>query len=275
MAGKTDYKNNLCFLKLGGSIITDVDKPDTPNIEAIRRLSIELKESLSDGMKLIVGHGSGSFAHVPAHRYQTHMGRINEDSMKGAVITHHAARRLNEIVMENMIEIGIDALSFSPSSAAMAEDKKVISWNTDPIEKALGFGFVPIIYGDVLVDLKQGFCIASTEELFRALALKLRPKRIIIGTDVDGVFDSDPKQNKNAKLIRSIGKEELEYLLPRTTSSRKFNVTGSMNSKIQLLYETSENTGAECQILNAAADGRIRDALKGKHVESTIIKSLA
>ena len=43
--------------------------------------------------------------------------------------------------------------------------------------------------------------------LLSYLALKLSPKRIILGTDVDGVFTQDPKKGKGT-LIKEINEKK-------------------------------------------------------------------
>ena len=64
---------NLQFLKLGGSLITEKDLPRTPLLEVIERLVGEIASVLSGkvNLKLLLGHGSGSFGHVPAKEYGT------------------------------------------------------------------------------------------------------------------------------------------------------------------------------------------------------------
>ena len=90
---------NLILIKLGGSVITDKKKDFTVREENILRLAREVKAALGTGNnKIIIGHGAGSFAHVPAHKYQTKEGLINEiqskdykDSLYGMSVTEDAA----------------------------------------------------------------------------------------------------------------------------------------------------------------------------------------
>ncbi|MDE1861243.1 MAG: isopentenyl phosphate kinase family protein [Candidatus Micrarchaeota archaeon] len=263
-------KRELILIKFGGSTITDVNKPNTPKLNNIRRLISEIKRAGRNKL-IIVGHGGGSFPHVPAHKYKVHLGLIHSKSRYGTSLTQLSARQLNHIVMEEMLKAGVDAFSFSPSSSVVANAKKITRWDLKPIEVALTCGFTPVVYGDVSLDLKQGVSIVSSEEVFRYLALKLKPDRIIIGTDVDGVFDADPKQVKNAKLIGRIDRSNIDKVLFGPGTKRKYNVTGSMESKVRLLYSMSKDGAATCQIVNANVPGRIHDAIAGKKVVSTII----
>lgn len=261
---------DIVMVKLGGSSITNVNVPNSAKVAAIKRLANEIKSS-SDSCKIVLGHGGGSFPHVPAHKYKTGLGLINKNSLIGTSITQRAASQLHGIIMEQLVKIGVPAFSFPPSAGVIANGKKITTWNIEPIFDALEKGFMPVIYGDVALDKEQGVCIVPTEELFRYISNKLKPKRIVIGTDVDGVFTCDPKTNKDAKLVPIIDSENINQVAADRGRLRKFNVTGGMGSKIRFLHQISINTGAECIILNADKKDRIKDAIMGKKVVSTKI----
>lgn len=218
---------------------------------------------------LIIGHGSGSFAHVPAHKYKVHQGIINSKSLIGASITQDAAARLNRIVVSVLIKQGINAVSFPPSGGAVAASGKIEEWNLNPLEHALRNGFVPVTYGDVLVDTKQGVSIASTEEVFSFMASRLHPDRIMLATDVDGVFDKNPKVYRDSKLIESISGRNIKRFLSYAGKSQKIDVTGGMSGKLLLLYEAVKRSGATGYIVNGNRKGAIRNLLLGKKVLCT------
>ncbi|MCL4365507.1 isopentenyl phosphate kinase [Candidatus Marsarchaeota archaeon] len=259
----------IIMIKLGGSVITEVDHPITPKISKIRELLREIKKSKRQN--IIIGHGGGSFPHVPAHKYKIQEGLINSSSLFGTALTQKAASDLHSIIISEMLRLKMRAFSFSPSSSVVARGKRIMKWDVAPIKSALELGFVPVVYGDVAIDMKQGICITSTEEIFRYLSGKLKPWKIIIGTDVDGVFTSDPKASDGARLIKVITRDNLNKA-DFSNIRRKFDVTGSMRSKVLALYEMSRNSHAVCQIINANKRGRLYDAISGKKVMSTIIK---
>ena len=66
----------IVFLKLGGSLITDKDKPYTPRLDKLANLSLEIKTVLDSipELVLILGHGSGSFGHTAAKKHGTRDG---------------------------------------------------------------------------------------------------------------------------------------------------------------------------------------------------------
>ncbi len=260
----------LFMIKIGGSAITDITKENTAKKEVIERILNEIKPSLKN-KKIIIGHGSGSFAHIPAHKYKINQGLVAADSIFGASVTQNAAAMLNRIVVECAINMGLTPFSFAPSSGAVSNNGKIEKWDITPILKAVELGFLPITYGDVIIDNSKGVSIGSTEEIFRHIAIHSKPKKIIIGTDVDGIFDSDPKINPEAKLIDNVNKKNIIDVLEGAGSSRKIDVTGGMKSKVNYLYNISKETGASCQIINISVKGRLKDVLEGKEVIGTVI----
>lgn len=262
----------LILIKLGGSVITDVHKPRTPKLEEISRLLEEIKSGMKS-KKIILGHGGGSFPHVPAREYKVNDGIISEHSRIGASLTQRYAADLNAIMINKMLDNGIPAFPFSASSGAIAKERKIVSWNLENVRLALKNGFMPVTYGDVAMDSKQGVCIVSTEEIFRYMATELKPERIIIGSDVDGVFTSDPKIDPEAKHLRVISSETIRFINASSGLSRKYNVTGGMKSKIEFLYSIAKENGSLCQIVNATIPGRLQDSIEGREVLSTEIRA--
>ena len=69
-------KNQLEFIKLGGSLITDKDQDSTARYEMLDQLSQELAIAIKQHpeKKFVIGHGSGSFGHFAAKKYNTRNG---------------------------------------------------------------------------------------------------------------------------------------------------------------------------------------------------------
>ena len=93
--------SELVFLKLGGSLITDKAGELTARPRVIRRLAREVRTALNKrpDLKLVLGHGSGSFGHVVASRYGTRKGVREPEAWQGFTEVAHAAAQLNRIVM--------------------------------------------------------------------------------------------------------------------------------------------------------------------------------
>jgi isopentenyl phosphate kinase len=269
--------DELILIKLGGSIITDKSKPFTEDLATIRRLAKEIHEAHSEKkFKIIVGHGGGSFPHTPAHEFQTHKGIINEKSYEGIAKVQDAAATLNRIIVRELIAAGENAVSINLSSNCIAEGGEIKEMFLEPVKKLLDFNMIPVPYGDVCLDLKNGCCILSTEKIlsyvvkvFQQFGKKYEISRIIICTDVDGVFDRDPKEDKNSKLIRVITEDELKKI--NLSSSSGIDVTGKMKHKIETMIKLAKSN-IEIEIINAKKPDILKRALFGERGLGTIIK---
>jgi len=255
----------LVFVKLGGSLITEKATPYTPRVEVIQRLAAELRHALlqQPGLCVLLGHGSGSFAHTSAAKYGIARGLRGKAGVHGFARVHHDAERLNHIVTHSLIEAGIPALPIPPSASAIAHSSRIASWSHEPLLRLLERGFLPVIYGDVLIDLSQGACVASTEALFSFLAPRLHPSRVLILGETDGVLDSE------GNTIRAITRKSYRKILPFLRGSAATDVTGGMKAKVEELLGISEI--APCFILNGLKKGTLERALLGKPTGGTRI----
>ncbi|MCJ7816299.1 MAG: isopentenyl phosphate kinase [Candidatus Aenigmarchaeota archaeon] len=264
---------NLFFVKLGGSLITDKSRPFTEKPDVIRRLASEIHNARKKGLKIVIGHGGGSYPHEPATKYQTHKGLISKESTKGLALVQDAASRLNRIVVKALLDAGENAISVQPSSFCIAKNIKIVDGYTKPIEKMLESGMLPVVYGDVGMDLGQGCCILSTEEIFSFLAKTLKPERIIMAGKVDGVFTADPNNDKSAKIIPEITQKNFPRIKKYLTSSDGIDVTGGMLHKVELCLDLAK-TGAQCEIMNGLNPGNLEKALSGQRDLGTVIKAV-
>ncbi|MBU0569727.1 isopentenyl phosphate kinase family protein, partial [Patescibacteria group bacterium] len=252
----------LILIKLGGSVITDKSKAYCAKEKVITRLGKEIFEAQKkyEG-KLIIGHGQGSFAHIPASKYQTHLGLINKESVKGAVVTSNMAIEPNRIVMSSFIKVGLLVKTFSPASFILAKDKKLQKLFLEPILNALQTGLIPVMYGDVIEDVKKGFCIFSTDKIFRMLINSLsrdyKIEKIIFCSDTDGVYDS------NGKTIARITPSWFKKNIGMIGGSKSTDVTGGMLHKVEECLKMAEKYGVQSLIINGNVDGNLKKAILG------------
>lgn len=262
------------MLKIGGSIITDIRVPKKAKVSAIRGVLMQIKNAKKKkNFDLIIGHGSGSFAHITAKKYRVHEGLINKNSRKGAAITHMVAHELNTILVNEAHKIGLDAFPFHPSSFGFWEGERAKSGIVEHMEEALKNGFIPVAYGDVVMNARKGVSIASTEDVFEFIAERLKPQKIILATDVDGVYDKDPKRHEDARLVKLIDSRNIKKVLGGAGGSTKVDVTGGMRTKLELLYRIAKRMHGEGAIVNGLRKGYVEKLLLGKdQVRHTEVK---
>jgi len=261
---------NLIFLKLGGSLITDKSRPHTPRLEVLARLAYEIAAARQSNpaLKLLIGHGSGSFGHVPARRYGTRQGVRTPQEWQGFVKVWKEAAALDHIVVEALTSAGIPAVALPVSASLAASDGKVTTWNLVPISSALEAGLAPVVYGDVVFDQVRGGTIFSTEDLFRFLAQQLHPQRLLLAGLEDGVWVDFPQRTK---LISHITPHNMPSFKQALGKSASVDVTGGMESKVmQMLGLVEENPGLEVIIFSGDKPGNVQRVLLGEDMGTCI-----
>jgi len=258
------------ILKVGGSVITNKGKeePDA-RMQVMNRLAEEIQQA--NVQNLIIIHGGGSFGHPTAQKYDIKAGLREENQKIGFAETHHLMTVLNGLFMDSLVWHNIPAVSIAPSSCVTTEDGRIQRFEDTPLKMLLKMGFLPVLYGDTVLDTKLGFTILSGDQLISALATRFNAERIIIGVDVNGLYTGDPKVKKNAKMFTHLALEELKKLQSTLGKPTVCDVTGGMFSKIAELLPIIENR-IPVTIVNATKPNYIYKALKGEKVEGTLIE---
>lgn len=267
----------MIILKLGGSILTEKDSSNPKiNFKNLDRIAIEIKDFLKDyNLKndgLIIIHGAGSFGHPYAEKYKIGEPFLDKEYPKkriGFSITHNSVNKFNGLISNRFIENNIPVVPIPPSSIIKTSNKRVSYFNLDLIESYIFQGFLPVLYGDVVLDDKLKLAVLSGDQILSYLAKNLKFEKVILATDVDGVFNRNPKLHDDAKLIEILNSFEDLDSFDSTTS---VDVTGGMFGKIQELFELAD-VGIESMIINAQTPNLIKNALQGVEVKGTLIKS--
>jgi isopentenyl phosphate kinase len=198
----------------------------------------------SSELAFVVVHGAGSFGHHTAKQFglqgykttgtsgsdNAHQSgstlkessrEIQRKTMQGLVRTRQSVQRLNALVVQALVDSGINAVAISPcfgsipslplapspaeevSSTALALRRTV--------ELALRAGLVPVLHGDACLveetgqnDEEAAAAILSGDTLLEWLGSASWVSRAVFLTDVDGVYTQDPKSNPSARLVRDI-----------------------------------------------------------------------
>jgi isopentenyl phosphate kinase len=257
---------DLLLLKLGGSLITDKTTPRTARLGLITRLAQEIKAAkiVHRELKIVLGHGSGSFGHVPAKRYGTRQGVDSDQGWRGFAEVWYEAAALNRIVMDALQDVGLPAIAFPPSAAVTARDGKVLDWNLLPLVSALEAGLQPVIFGDVVFDQKRGGTILSTEDLFTYLAQHLLPRRILLAGIDPGVWQDFPACTQ---LVPEINPGNWEGIASALGDSASTDVTGGMRAKVGVMLDlVQEIPGLEVIIFGGQQSGNLSAALNGERI---------
>ena len=244
------------ILKLGGSVITDKGADCTVNREQLAAIATAIAGAHNE--EIIVIHGAGSCGHPEAHRYHLDEG-ASRGKTEGIYETHRVVSGLNDAVVLALRQKGIAAAGIHPLHAGVADRGRLAGFECRHLETMLGLGMVPVIHGDVVMDVLRGACIVSGDQLVRYLAVALRINRVGLATDVPGVLDG-------GRVVRTITRKTAPAL--QIGNSMHTDVTGGMRGKINELLELAD-AGIGSEIFHVS---RVSAFLKGSDHGGTKVR---
>lgn len=222
----SDEGGDLVVLKLGGSVITDKQRPETVDTATLESTAAAIGRRLEIGVdQLVVIHGGGSFGHHHAsnHEVTTESGTPNH----GAVMDIHGAMTtLNQRVISRLHDEGVPALPIHPLSVAARECGGGLSLPTTAVEGMLREGFVPVMHGDGVVHAGEGVTVLSGDEIVVSIAEQLRADRVGVCSTVSGVLDGQ-------EVIPQIA--SFDAVTDVFTESETTDVSGGMAGKVRQL----------------------------------------
>lgn len=245
----------MILIKLGGSIITNKEKPLTPNRNSIRKIASSLKNVKEP---LVIVHGGGSFGHYWSVKYDMHT-KPQRHKAKGVSLVKNSMVELNSIVLKSFVESGLNPYCLPPSDFMIGN--KPLTLKVKEIPKIAKTGLIPISYGDAMWFGKNKFYILSGDKIIGILSKLLRPRLVVFVTNVDGVYTD----MKSKRLLNEIMGEK------PVTSEVSMDVTGGMSRKIKEAFSISK-TGIDVFFVNGNFPKRITNAINGKSFEGTIFR---
>ena len=271
--------DQLVFLKLGGSLITEKTQRYASRPDKLLALAREISAALADAkdLEIVLGHGSGSFGHFafvehlnptlypPSGRARP---RSESNYWSGVAEVWYRASQLNRHVVDALHEAGVPAVSLAPSAAATANGGEISRWELEPLRAALKSGVLPVIFGDIVFDPVLGGKVLSTEVLMWHLAQQLKPARILLAGLEEAVWADFPTRSTP---ISRITPASFGVVADKIGASHGPDVTGGMKSKVEeMLALVKALPGLQVQIFSGEIPGNVRRALAGE-VLGTII----
>ena len=264
--------NEIVLLKLGGSLLTDKDKPFSIREDIVKSA---IQQIINANKKIILIHGGGSFGHPLAKEYNISAG-INSSiphQILGLTETHQSMNNFNSYLIDLFLEKKYPALSIQASSIFIKDSFKISTQSIDIIETALDLNILPILYGDIILDKQGSFSIISGDQIIFELCENLKKyqiSKVIFVMETDGIYinDEDSKQ-KNVKLATKLYLRDLENL-NLADLGQKIDVTGGIQGKINSIKEICKYN-IPVQLLNGLKEGYIYKSLKNEMINCTNI----
>ena len=226
--------NHTIVISLGGSLIV----PNEVDTEFLKSFTMTIKDYVSKDFSFWIITGGGKIC----RRYNDFLKEITSPSNEDLDWLGISATRLNAELVR---------LCFGE----LAYDKVVLDPDVMPSTKS------PIIVGG-------GWKPGNSSDLAAIHSAKsLGAKKIINLSNVDYVYDSDPKKNAEAKAIKNISWEDFRKIIPKEWGP-------GINSPFDpIAAMEAERLGFEVVVLNGKNLDNLKNYLDGKEFVGTTIKN--
>ena len=255
---------SLTILKLGGSAITDKARECTPDIPTIQRVADRLRDY---DRPLILIHGGGSYAHPFVTESGLGKGLRHQSQLRSVSETEFYLGQLTRIICASLLLRGKLPVPFHPISFVTFDNGKVKRIMLDPIRKALQSRLIPLLHGDLVFDESQGIGVLSGDRIASLVGQRLGASRVLLGSDVDGVYSRNPKTFPSATLIAEVTSENFRSVL-KASGGPSGDATGGMGEKVRQALQLAKN-GCECYIFNLKEKNALRRILEGDRITGT------
>lgn len=236
----------ITLIKLGGSVITRKDEALTARPDIIKAIAKEIAKYYKQNpeVRLILGNGAGSFGHYLVQKYNLKDGMKTAEQLAGYTQVQHSVSQLNNLVTNALLAEGLPVVSVQPSAILISQNGKKQDMFLQSIAMMYVTGIIPVVYGDIILDTKQGCKVFSTEDIFDLLIQAEMPiKEVIHITQVDGVLD------KKKVVINEITEENWREVQEDIYAPAGYDVTGGMKHKIETALEYAKK-GVLTRIIN-------------------------
>ncbi len=245
----------MILIKLGGSIITNKEKPLSPRRKTIDELSKNLKKI---NEPIVIVHGGGSYGHYWSVKFDMHT-KEKKYNLRGVATVKNSMIELNKIILDSLLKNKLNPYCLPPTD--FMSGNKPITRKIKEIERIAKSGLIPVTYGDALWYGERKTYILSGDKIMTHLAKVLKPKLCIFALNEDGLYSD----------LRS---KELIYELKdqhHSISENKMDVTGGMTRKVEEAAKISKK-GTNVFFVNGNKPDRIVKAIKNRKFEGTLFR---
>lgn len=248
-------------VKVGTSSLTyETGKLNIKKIESIVRVVSDLRNR---GIQVVLVSSGAVGAGV---------GKLNLSEKPAETIKKQALAAIGQATLVSMYDRFFS--EYGHSSAQVLLTKFILDvperyQNTkNTFETMFEYGVIPIVNeNDVISTYELEF--GDNDTLSAYIAELVEAELLIILSDIDGLYDSNPQENSHAKLISVVeAVDESVYSIAGGAGSRRG--TGGMITKLKAA-EIVNPAGIDMIITNGAYPERIYDIFEGKSVGTLFV----
>lgn len=251
--GETIKNSKKIVLKIGSNVLSKED--GTVNREAIKNIATQVAQLMGSGKQvIIVSSGAGIFG----------VGAINKWSRRGDINYKQALCAIGQVELMNAYKEFFAEYDLHVGQILLTRDDFGDHNRTLNIRNALftlvDEGVVPVINENDSVSVEE-IKIGDNDTLGALTANLWNADLLIILSDIDGVYNKNPKEHKDAMLIEEV--YDIESQLQNIDSSGMSSFgTGGIVTKIGAAKNVN-TYGISMILLNGKKNNIIKRAIDG------------
>lgn len=196
------------------------------------------------------------------------------------IVEKQACAAIGQSKLMSLYEDGFDTYNVTTAQVLLTEDdfslrKRYLNLR-NTLNKLLDLGVLPIInQNDTVstVELDEIYqdmqvCFSDNDKLSALLTSEMDADLLIILSDVDGLFDSNPKENHNAKIITEVAEVTDEILELGKEASE--GGRGGFRSKLEAARLVNR-FGGKVLVANGKHPSVIREIFSGKEIGTAFL----
>jgi len=244
-------KNSITVVKIGSNTIVNED--GTIRTDVIQDVVASLREVMQSGERIVL-ITSGA----------VRLGRVLLGKNTPANVAASVGQaRLFDAYYQESEKAGLKLAQFLLTRPYITTREYFLNLQT-AFNSLLDQGILPIVNENDALVTNTNWSFGDNDSLAVVLAISLKAERLIILSHVDGLFDTNPSKNKNAKLIKTVqdvNSELLKYCSTEVSAGGR----GGMLSKLKSA-RLATAVGIKTHIVNGVIRGNLTKALSGEEV---------
>lgn len=249
------YKNRV-VIKVGTSTLTY--KTGHLNIRRIENLVKVISDLKNSGVEIVL---------VTSGAIGVGVSKIGLSQKPTDIPTKQAAASIGQCELMYMYDMQFNKYNHVVSQVLLTrytvEDEKSHTNATNTLNRLLELGVIPIINENDTVSTDE-IEFGDNDTLSAIVAGLVQAEKLIILSDIDGLYTANPQKDPNAKLIPLV--EEInDYIRSIAGGAGSALGTGGMTTKIHAAERMMKN-GGDMHILNGDDPYLLYDVMDGKQV---------
>lgn len=247
-------------IKIGTNLLTKHGKFNTPYVHEI---SAQIAELRTRGLQILfvssgaIGMGAGELGLK---------SKIKDIKMRQACAAIGQPLLMHQY-RESFGEYGLSIAQVLVTREVFSNRKTFLNLRNS-VETLLSLGIIPIFNENDSVSTDEiGSAFGDNDRLSAMIASKVDADLLIILTDIDGLYNGDPRKDSKASLISSV-EEITDEILGFAGSEGSVFSTGGMKTKLQAV-SIAANAGCKTILAHGGKKGILQNLLDG-HDEGTL-----